>query len=129
MNWGMVPLPSDERASTLGILMAYAASADTGHPEACWEWMTFLSEQMPPFVLPARRSLAESTEYTDQVGAEIAAVARASIEDALILSNVQVTDLGQQTERFGETLVEIMNGNLAAMEALTVLQRQLDAQP
>lgn len=128
MNWGMVPLPRDEHASTLGLMMAYAASANTRHPEACWEWMTFLSEQIPPFVLPARRSLAESTEYTDRVGAEIAAVARASIEDALILSNVQVTDLGQQTERFGEALVEIMNGNVTALEALTALQQQIESQ-
>jgi ABC-type glycerol-3-phosphate transport system substrate-binding protein len=128
MNWGMVPLPRNERASTLGLLMAYAASADTRHPEACWEWMTYLSEQIPPFVLPARRSLAQSAEYTDQVGAEIAAVARASIEDALILPDVQVADLGEQTESFGEALTEIMNGNVAALEALTALQQQLATQ-
>jgi multiple sugar transport system substrate-binding protein len=128
MNWGMVPLPRDERASTLGFLMAYAASANTRHPEACWEWMTYLSEQIPPFVLPARRSLAESAEYTDQVGAEIAEVARASIENALILPDVQVADLDQQAESFGEVLAEIMNGNRTALEALTALQQQLDAQ-
>ena len=128
MNWGMAPLPRDERASTLGFVMAYAASADTRHPEACWEWMTYLSEQIPPFVLPARRSLAESAEYIDQVGSDVAAVARASIEDALIVPDVQITDLGQEVEGFGEALTEIMNGNVTALEAMTTLQQQFDMQ-
>jgi multiple sugar transport system substrate-binding protein len=128
MNWGMVPLPRDERASTLGFVMGYAASVDTRHPEACWEWMTYLSEQIPPFVLPARRSLAESVEYTEQVGAEIAKVAQASVEDAWIVPDVQMTELGEQTESLVEALTEIMNGNATAPEALTALQERLSAQ-
>jgi ABC-type glycerol-3-phosphate transport system substrate-binding protein len=128
MNWGMVPLPRDERASTLGFGMAYAASADSQHPEACWEWMVYLSEQISPFVMPARRSLAESAEYTNQVGAEAAAVARASIEDALIVPDIQMIGLQDEADRFGETLIEIVNGNVTALEALTALQRELDSQ-
>ena len=93
-----------------------------------WEWMAYLSEQIPPFVLPARRSLAESAEYTEQVGDEIATVARTSIEDALIVPDIQITDLGQEVEGLGEALVEIMNGTVTALEALTALQQQLDIQ-
>jgi multiple sugar transport system substrate-binding protein len=128
MNWGMVPLPRAERASTLGFVMGYAASANTRYPEACWEWLTYLSEQAPPFVMPARRSLAESAEYNQQVGPDVAEVARASIQDALIVPDVQIADLGQDFEGFGQALIAIMNGNVPALEALTELQRDLDAQ-
>jgi hypothetical protein len=90
--------------------------------------MTYLSEQIPPFVMPARRSLAESAEYTDQVGADIVAVARASIDDALIVPDVEITHLGTQMEGFGDALTEIMNGSVTALEALTRLQQGFDAQ-
>jgi multiple sugar transport system substrate-binding protein len=128
MNWGMVPLPCDKQASTLGFVMAYAAVADTQHPEACWEWITYLSEQVPPFVLPARRSVAESAEYTAQVGPDIAQVARTSIENALIVPDIQITDLDREVEGLGEALTEIMNGTMSALEALTALQQQFDRQ-
>jgi multiple sugar transport system substrate-binding protein len=128
MNWGMAPLPRDERSSTLGFVMAYAASADTRHPEVCWEWMTYLSEQIPPYVLPARRSLAESTEYTGRVGEDIAAAARASIDGALIVPDVQTASLGQQATDLDKVLTEIMNGKAMVLEALTAFQQKLDAQ-
>jgi multiple sugar transport system substrate-binding protein len=127
MNWGMSPLPRDEQASTMGIMMAYAASADTRHPEACWEWMVYLSEQVPPYVLPARRSQAESAAYSAQVGDEVAAVARASIENAMILPDAQMAGIAQQAESFGQALTEILNGNVTALEALTALQREFEA--
>jgi hypothetical protein len=89
--------------------------------------LTYLSEQIPPYVMPARRSLAESDDYSRQVGEEAAAVARAAIQDALIVSNVQIAGLGEDTEDFGEALTEIMNGSVPALEALTDLQRQVDS--
>lgn len=127
MSWGMVPLPRDEHTATLGLVLAYAASSDTRHPEACWEWLTYLSEQVPPYVMPARRSLAESEDYTRQVGEEMATVARAAIQDALIVSNLQIAELGRDAEGFGDALTEIMNGNATALEALTELQQQVDS--
>jgi ABC-type glycerol-3-phosphate transport system substrate-binding protein len=124
----MVPLPRDEYASTLGLAMSYAASADTNHPQECWEWITYLSKQTMPFVVPARRSLVESGAYAEQVGPEAAAVARATIEDALIVSNVQVANLGPGGDGFGEALEAILNGEADALTALTELQSQFDAQ-
>jgi ABC-type glycerol-3-phosphate transport system substrate-binding protein len=128
MNWGMVPLPRDAHASTLGFVLAYAAAADTQHPQACWEWITYLSHKPPPFVVPARRSLAESNDFRDQVGAEAAAIARASIEDAMIVSNVQIPGLAPQTGSFDETMEAILNGDVDALSALTELQQQVGAQ-
>jgi multiple sugar transport system substrate-binding protein len=122
MQWGVAPLPVDAQASTLGFAMGYAISADTQHPEACWEWLTFLSEQMPPYVMPARRSLAESKAYEERVGPEVAAVARSSIEHALVVSNA-AADFEGEFEGFMQALTEIANGDVSAMEALTELQQ------
>jgi multiple sugar transport system substrate-binding protein len=128
MNWGMAPLPRDERASTMGSVLGYAASADTRYPQACWEWITYLSRQMLPFVMPARRSLAESAAFEQEVGTEAAAVARAAIEEAMIVSNVQMASLGAGGDDFDQVLEEILNGDADALAALTELQRQVDAQ-
>ena len=128
MNWGMAPMPRDERASTLGLVLGYAASAETAHPQACWEWMTYLSQQTIPFVAPARRSLTESRAFAEQVGEETATVARIAAPEALILSSVQMAGLGPAGERLTAVLEEIMNGNVDAYTALTELQSQVDAQ-
>jgi len=128
MQWGMAPLPRDANATTLGSAMAYAASAGTQYPEACWEWITFLSRRPPPFVVPARRSLAESSDFVEQVGAETAQVARLAIENALIISNLQIQGLESGGEGFDQALEAILNGDVDALFALTELQSELDAQ-
>ena len=38
----------------------YAISSQTEHHDACWEWIAWLSEQVPYRQMPARRSLAAS---------------------------------------------------------------------
>jgi multiple sugar transport system substrate-binding protein len=86
MAWGMVPLPSDAQSWTEVVVEGYAISSGTEHYDACWEWIAWLSEQVPYRFMPARRSLAESSAYEDQVGAEVAAVARALMEHAYILT-------------------------------------------
>jgi multiple sugar transport system substrate-binding protein len=128
MNWGMAPLPRDKHASTLGFVLAYAASSHTKYPDACWQWITYLSKQPPPFVSPARRSLAESTAFAEQVGAEAAAIARAAVEEALIVTNVQMAGLDQSADGFDEALQAIMNGKVDALQGLSDLQSRIDAQ-
>lgn len=64
----------------------YYISSETEHRQACWEWITFLSEQ--PKVnengnmIPARPSVAQSDAYAQSVGAELAAANLASVEDS-----------------------------------------------
>jgi len=128
MNWGMASLPRDAHASTLGVVLAYAALADTQDPQACWEWITYLSHAPPPFVMPARRSLAESDDFVKEVGEEAAALAVTAIEEALIISNAQIASLGTSAGDFDETLEAILNGDVDALSALTELQHQVDAQ-
>jgi hypothetical protein len=63
------------------------------------------------------------------VGTETAEVARATIRDALLVSNVQIQGLGSEGgEGFDQALEAILNGDVDALSALTELQNKLDAQ-
>jgi multiple sugar transport system substrate-binding protein len=79
----MAPLPQGEGGigGSASFCRGYFISKDTPHPQACWEWLKFLSEQLSPVEgLPPRRSLAESAEFRAQVGEETARVYLASFE-------------------------------------------------
>jgi ABC-type glycerol-3-phosphate transport system substrate-binding protein len=122
MNWGMVPLPRDAQAATLAFSFAHAVSAQSAHPEACWQWLVFLSGQMPARGVPARQSLAGSKAYSDQVGADIAAVARISMENALppfYMRNESV----KAVEDFQRAVDYVTNEGMSPQEALDWVQR------
>jgi ABC-type glycerol-3-phosphate transport system substrate-binding protein len=84
LNTGVAPLPAGvDGASGGGSAFGYYISADTEARQACWQFITFLTGQ-PGLAqgLPSRRSVAESDAYDQRVGAEKAAVYRASAEGA-----------------------------------------------
>jgi ABC-type glycerol-3-phosphate transport system substrate-binding protein len=57
---------------------AYYISAHTAEPQACWEWLTFLSAQPEVTqLLPARRSIVESSSWQSRVSEEDLAAYRA----------------------------------------------------
>ena len=82
----------------------------------------------PPFVVPARRSLAESNDFEQRVGEEIATVARTAIEEAMIVANVQMSGLDSTAGDFDQALEAILNGDRDALSALSELQQKIDAQ-
>lgn len=125
-RWEMVPLPSDAQAATPTFVLGYAISAEAGSPDACWKWITFLSQQMQtPFgMTPARRSLTESTEYAQLVGDDIAEIARGAMENALLLSPSLVEFVPPFI--YFQATSRIINGTLTPYEALTGAQEQAE---
>ena len=122
MRWGVVPLPSDGGAPTLGTASGYLISSQTSFPDACWQWISFLSQQMPQAAVPARRSLAESSAYRDRVGREVVDVAHASLELAALLSPGMMQfwgDLGH----FWRAIDSISRGSATPEEAMVRAQR------
>lgn len=78
---GVAPLPIGSEASTEFEVRAYYISAQTPQPQACWQWLTFLSGQ--PDVahpLPARRSVVESPGWRGQLDETTLAAYRATLE-------------------------------------------------
>lgn len=59
----LAPLPGAPQPSITSSL--YIAAHST-QPEACWSWLRFLSDQLPTWGYPARRSLAQSDAFGQQ---------------------------------------------------------------
>ncbi len=122
-KWGMVPLPRGVRSATTGYVQGYAISAQAANPEACWQWISFLSRQ--PFYggIPARRSLIASTAYQDQVGQDVAIVARMSAE-SLIMFSPGLFNLYDALRFYDQAVESIVEGSATAQEALNRAQMQ-----
>jgi ABC-type glycerol-3-phosphate transport system substrate-binding protein len=66
---GVAPLPVGAQASTEFSVRAYYVSIHAAAPQACWEWLTFLSSRPEAVqLLPSRRSVAASPIWQSQVG-------------------------------------------------------------
>jgi len=123
MRWGVVTLPRDATAATLTLVEGYYISARTEQPDASWKWLAFLSGQLPSRQTPVRRSLAEGFAYEEQVGAEVAAVARASLDGALLLSP-ELAEFEDALGLFEQAFRAIMEQRSTPMEAMNWAQQQ-----
>jgi len=70
---GVAPLPAGAVPLTAFTPRAFFVSAQTPHPDACWDWISFLSAR-PEAVswLPVRRDIAASDAWREQADAETA---------------------------------------------------------
>lgn len=123
VNWGMAPMPRDVKAVTLGMVNVYVISAQARHPEACWEWLKFLDAHGPLHLISPHRSVVTSETYEQLVGKEAAAVARVSIENALILSSVHLAS-GEMWAAYMDAVESALSGKLSPEEAMLRAQRQ-----
>jgi multiple sugar transport system substrate-binding protein len=136
LNMGVVPLPAGPNSaegSGFQSVDGYFISAQSDARQACWSWITFLTEQ-PNAVsgLPARRSVAESTAYRQQVGAEQADAALASVRAGNRASFFQrISDEGNwltfASLWLSDAYDRVVNGEMSAEEALTAAQESVDA--
>ena len=127
VNWGIAPLPSGARPVTDAWVEGYAISSETPHTDACWEWILFLSDQMPHRLMPPRRSLAESKTYEQLVGEDVAAAARASMKNAVLISPNAWAEFGPALEIFEEAIGAIVEGNATPEEAMDQAQQRAGA--
>lgn len=123
MRWGMVPLPRDQQSTTLTLVEGLFISSQSAQPDACWAWISFLSKQMPARLAPVRRSIAESAEYEQLVGANVAEVVRASMENALLLSP-KLVEFEDAIGTFTQALQSVMEQRSDAQEAMDWAQQQ-----
>jgi ABC-type glycerol-3-phosphate transport system substrate-binding protein len=126
MRWGMAPLPRDAQSATLMSVEGYFVSSQAQHPDACWRWISFLSEQTSHRLTPVRKSLVESTAYEQQVGSGVAAAARSSMESAVLPSPRLVEFGGGVWEIFWRALDAIIGGRSTPEEAMTQAQQEAE---
>jgi multiple sugar transport system substrate-binding protein len=123
---GIVPLPQDAQSFTVGMPEGLYISAQTEHPEACWQWVSYLSEQPPQTRIPVRRSIAESAEYTRQVGSQVATTARVAIESAYLISPKLVSITGDFGALFDQAVADIVQGRATPEQAMFRAQQEYD---
>ena len=79
---GVLPLPEVPNHNVSldsGFVRGFYISNYTKHPQACWSWIKFLSEQPAAFNgVPARKSIAASPEWEANVGSENAKIYQAA---------------------------------------------------
>jgi multiple sugar transport system substrate-binding protein len=127
-EWGMVLLLSDAQYAAGAYAEGYAVSSATSHPDACWQWIRFLSEQMTDRLMPARRSLVESAECEKQSGKDVVDMTRMSMENVPVLSPGMFS-FGNAGAIFGEAVDKIVDDGIVddgatAHEAMDWAQRQ-----
>ncbi len=132
LNTGVVPLPAGTAgASGGGTTNGYFISAQTEARQACWQWITFLTEQsdLTPG-LPARRSVAESDAYRQRIGAERAAAYQASIDGLAESSQFDIfageSWLGGGILWLGRAYDQAVNEDVSVEEALGAVQQLAD---
>ena len=122
---GVVTLPRDQLSASVVLVDAYFISSDTPHPEECWNWLVFLSRQMPPTGVPTRRSLAESEAYDQQAGESIAAAARSSVESAMPFSS-RLVWRWRRISPFVGAIRSIVGGHSTPEEAMAQAREQAE---
>lgn len=123
VNQGVVIPPRGTQSATFCVAAVYAVSARSEHPEASWQWISFLSTQMPTESMPPRQSLAASDAYEDAAGAEVAAAARAAMESDEIHAFYLDERRLEALEAFNDAVYAVCEGAMTAAEALGQAQQ------
>jgi multiple sugar transport system substrate-binding protein len=123
MNWGVVPLPRDATSATLATAEGLFISSATEHPDECWLWVSFLSEQISPNQMPARKSLAESNAWEQIVGYDVAIAARTSLEGALLV-NPELMGFETALNAMVEAFAAVRTGEVTPETALINAQEK-----
>jgi multiple sugar transport system substrate-binding protein len=129
-SMGMVPFPQYKGRSTFAALVeAHYISAQTEHPQACWDWLTFLSDQVAAVTgAPVRRSLAESAAFQQKVGANVAAAYLDALQasDPALVLGAQPSWMGIANHWFRQAYDAVLDGT-DAVQALGEAQQKAEA--
>lgn len=88
--------------------------------------MSFLGERPPSRMAPARRSILDPGAYEQEVGSEVAAAARDSLRNAVIISP-RLAAFGEVIEEtFFPAIDAILDESATPEEALTVAQGEAE---
>lgn len=126
-RWGIAPMPKGQQAAAFAFVEGLSIAADAQSPDASWLWVDYLTRQIPPYGMPVRSPLVESKGFEDEVGKDVAAVARSSIEHALFFSP-SGWDIYGSLYFFNEAIHKVIGLGMSAQEAMEWAQQQVEAQ-
>ena len=86
--WGAAPLPQDAQAATMVMAYLLGISSQAADADACWQWLAYLSQQLPPdLFLPARSSLRDKVQPVDASNQEALSAGSAALEGVLLIGS------------------------------------------
>ncbi len=107
-DWGIAPLPGDQTEATLYRGQGYYITSHSAHVEQAWAWIQYLSSRPVGRGLPARRSTAESSDFREMAGDDVAAVALYAVER--IVPRVSADgELPETLETYARTVESVVN--------------------
>jgi multiple sugar transport system substrate-binding protein len=126
IKWGMAPPPRGAQQFTGGLVEGYAISAKTAQRDTAWQWISFLSKEMPRRLAPPRRSVATAKAYEEAAGREVAAVVRQAMETAFLISPWTMGEMLGALQLFLQAVNPVINQGVPAQDALEQAQRQAE---
>jgi multiple sugar transport system substrate-binding protein len=122
---GIAPLPRGPQSTSLAQFEGLMISAKAENPQAAWRWVSFLSAQPNTWVYPARKSLAESEEFTNLFGKDQSAGVRAAIDNSTELAGLDFGRFRELMILYFGTVRSVIDGGLPAAEALQNAQENV----
>ncbi|MHB1356175.1 MAG: ABC transporter substrate-binding protein [Anaerolineae bacterium] len=125
MAWGAAPLPRDAQAATRVNAWLLGISSQAADADACWEWLEYLSKQLPPDqLLPARTSLRQGMRPQDISEQESLAAGSAALEGILLINVDQGDQVIPALDAFWKAVSAILRKNEPAEEQLQQAQQK-----
>jgi ABC-type glycerol-3-phosphate transport system substrate-binding protein len=126
---GVAPIPRGQVPSTIGTVYGIVISSQTPDPNAAWEWVSFISRNPPPALVPLRHSLTEADAVAGRLDAEVIEVGRVSVP---VMIGMNLGPEAPLWDRWGMAM-QAFNGALAAIQngepvgpALDAAQKKVD---
>ena len=125
MRWGMTSLPRDAKQIAFASSEGYYITSQTDHPDACWQWIAFLSRYAPNRFVPPRQSIVQSSAYENEVGPESVATIRAALSGELLMNPTSSTaGLEADFGLFVQAIQSIATQASTPVEAMEQAQRE-----
>jgi ABC-type glycerol-3-phosphate transport system substrate-binding protein len=127
-KWGAVPLPHDVQDFTGAFYEGIGIMKESKNPDAAWKWASYLSRQPHNRLVPARISLANSPEYAELVGEDVAKVGRDSMANAMVVTTQNIGGYAIFMDEYFRTVDILVNTDANVQEELEKLQIQAESQ-
>ncbi|MBM4457813.1 MAG: extracellular solute-binding protein [Chloroflexi bacterium] len=123
IKWGMAALPRGAEYATMATAEGYFIMSQCKKLQECWRWVVFMSKQPGNGFVPPRKSVAASKAYEQQVGSELASIARASVTNAVLIRPTDLEKFAAVVDLFGKALKSVVDGQATAQEAMQRAQQ------
>jgi ABC-type glycerol-3-phosphate transport system substrate-binding protein len=123
--WGAAPLPQDAQAATMVNAYLLGISSQAADADACWKWLAYLSQQLPPdLFLPARTSQREGLHPKDASEQEALSAGSAALEGVLLTNTDGSENVIPALTAFWQAVDAVLKQNESAGAQLQLAQQK-----